>query len=288
MCRDSEKQVTHALLAVYVASRAPGVKPETEDTLMMSPRCRSTITERAAWLSRMTARTFSRSSCSESSSGAVRNPAPSPRPALLTSTSTGRSGSDSRASTAPHPSSSARSTARISTSTSYRSCTADAVSSSRFPSRATSTRSWCSNASRRQNAAPIPEVAPVTNAVGMRPRLGPLPPRQDPCAAPVRGLTGFEQEPGRVPGMADDVTLLLRRATFGPRPAEIAAARAAGYAGTVDALLRTGPDLGGLPALGPEPDRKDAKARRDQVQQITLWWLDRMATAMHPFTERLT
>jgi uncharacterized protein (DUF1800 family) len=88
--------------------------------------------------------------------------------------------------------------------------------------------------------------------------------------------------------MADDVTLLLRRATFGPRPAEVAAARAAGYAGTVDALLRTAPDLGGLPALGPEPDRKDAKARRDQVQQITLWWLDRMATAAHPFGERLT
>ncbi|HZM76229.1 MAG TPA: DUF1800 domain-containing protein [Candidatus Limnocylindrales bacterium] len=93
---------------------------------------------------------------------------------------------------------------------------------------------------------------------------------------------------------------LLRRATFGPTAQEVDAAEKAGFAATVEALVAPGgEDPLGLPALGPDPftainrnssreERQAArKARNEQVQQLTAWWLRRMATAKHQFSEKL-
>jgi uncharacterized protein (DUF1800 family) len=103
--------------------------------------------------------------------------------------------------------------------------------------------------------------------------------------------------------MTDDVGLLLRRAGFGPVPAELAAARQSGYARTLEALITPpGPDVGAtnapMPALGPDPfadllnptgtQAEKAYARRNtETQLITRWWLDRMVVADHQAFERL-
>jgi uncharacterized protein (DUF1800 family) len=89
-----------------------------------------------------------------------------------------------------------------------------------------------------------------------------------------------------------EIAHLMRRAGFGARPAELDAAAARGYQACVDALVRpTGADPGVTatppPALA-AVDRKDGKARRAQVGQLQLWWLDRMVRAEHPLAERLT
>jgi len=100
-----------------------------------------------------------------------------------------------------------------------------------------------------------------------------------------------------------DVALLLRRAGFGPTAAELSAARDAGCAATLSALLTpTGPDIGAtsapLPSLGADPhvalgdpseaDRAEAdRTRQAQLDRLNRWWLDRMTVSGHQAVERL-
>ena len=94
---------------------------------------------------------------------------------------------------------------------------------------------------------------------------------------------------------------LLRRTGFGPTPAELDAATAAGYDATVDRLLDfTAPD----PAdATPPPSLHAPTARRNltvaqrkalrqaeatQLRALQLWWLGRMASTAHPLREKLT
>src|SRR2546430_723264 len=91
---------------------------------------------------------------------------------------------------------------------------------------------------------------------------------------------------------------LLRRATFGPRADEVDAAERAGYDATLANLLTPSTvDAGAartpapkfetdpLVALAKGADRatrqKAQQDLRQQVQQIVLWWLDRLAAAGH-------
>lgn len=103
--------------------------------------------------------------------------------------------------------------------------------------------------------------------------------------------------------MTDDVGLLLRRAGFGPTPAELAAARRSGYARTLLALVAPpGPDIGAMsapmPSIGldpfadlpdptPEQLERASAMRKEQTQQLARWWLDRMVVADHQAVERL-
>lgn len=103
--------------------------------------------------------------------------------------------------------------------------------------------------------------------------------------------------------MSDDVALLLRRAGFGPTAAELAAARKAGHAATVSTMLSPpGPDIGAsrapTPQLGRDPyagltnpsEEQRAAAderRREQAEQLSRWWLDRMTVADHQAAEKL-
>lgn len=103
--------------------------------------------------------------------------------------------------------------------------------------------------------------------------------------------------------MTDDVALLLRRATFGPTAAELAAAKKVGYTGTLSALLAPpGPDIGAtrapIPSLGLDPyadkpnPTKEQRAAAEQIrfrqtEQITRWWLERMIVADHQAVEKL-
>jgi uncharacterized protein (DUF1800 family) len=105
------------------------------------------------------------------------------------------------------------------------------------------------------------------------------------------------------PVVGDDVALLLRRAGFGPREADLSAASMAGYAATLSALTSpAGADAGAasspVPQLGtdlyaalrnPTAAQSDqAKAaRRTQSQLISQWWLDRMTVADHQAVEKL-
>ncbi|MFY1670459.1 DUF1800 domain-containing protein [Plantactinospora sp. WMMB334] len=103
--------------------------------------------------------------------------------------------------------------------------------------------------------------------------------------------------------MSDHVALLLRRAGFGPTTEELAAAQRSGYPATLSNLLEPrGPDVGAtrapIPELGPDPHaylpnptpeqhaNADA-ARKEQVELIQRWWLDRMIAASHQATEKL-
>lgn len=100
------------------------------------------------------------------------------------------------------------------------------------------------------------------------------------------------------------VAHLLRRATFGPTADEVDRAERAGYAATVERLLRPdGDDAGAartpVPELGADPylnlpkgasreQRQRARqARKAQVQELTHWWVDRMIAAEHQLTEKL-
>jgi uncharacterized protein (DUF1800 family) len=106
--------------------------------------------------------------------------------------------------------------------------------------------------------------------------------------------------------MADrtDMAHLLRRATFGPTAAEVDAAQAQGLDATIAQLLApTGVDPAvaatPLPSVGADPgagitansslaDRKAAQqARAAQAQTVINWWVARMVSAEHQFTEKL-
>src|SRR5688572_2128623 len=94
---------------------------------------------------------------------------------------------------------------------------------------------------------------------------------------------------------------LLRRATFGPTAEEVAAAEQEGYEATIARLCGPpGPAIGQpIPALPPDPAyalhyaatqaEKEAsyKARREQIEFIVHWWLDRMVANGHQLEEKL-
>jgi uncharacterized protein (DUF1800 family) len=97
------------------------------------------------------------------------------------------------------------------------------------------------------------------------------------------------------------VARLLRRTGFGIRSADVDAAQEAGFAATVDRLLAPGADAGAAatppPRLTepPRPDRDDRDGQRTYQEQrtaageqLTLWWLDRMAAADRPWLEKRT
>ena len=73
-----------------------------------------------------------------------------------------------------------------------------------------------------------------------------------------------------------EVAHLLRRLTFGPTAAEVDAAERAGFETTLRALLVRAP-FEDVPDLGASADRKDRKQQREQVTELTRWWLTRMA-----------
>jgi uncharacterized protein (DUF1800 family) len=96
------------------------------------------------------------------------------------------------------------------------------------------------------------------------------------------------------------VAHLLRRATFGPTAAEVDAAVTAGVEATVAALVSpAGPDNLVLPQLGTDPystlppsaardtRQKAQQTARDQITTLLQWWVDRMVTAPHQFSEKL-
>ncbi|GAA2383430.1 hypothetical protein Cme02nite_70480 [Catellatospora methionotrophica] len=102
----------------------------------------------------------------------------------------------------------------------------------------------------------------------------------------------------------EKVAHLLRRATFGPTADEVDQAERAGYQATVEQLLTpVGVDRGAArtaaPKFGADPytdlpkkptreqRQKAQQARKEQVQQLTHWWVDRMVAADHQFTEKL-
>lgn len=102
----------------------------------------------------------------------------------------------------------------------------------------------------------------------------------------------------------DKVAHLLRRATFGPTADEVDRAERAGYQATVEQLLAPdGADRGAqrtpAPKLGADPytdlpkkpsreqRQRAQQARKEQVQQLTHWWVDRMVAADHQLTEKL-
>jgi uncharacterized protein (DUF1800 family) len=102
--------------------------------------------------------------------------------------------------------------------------------------------------------------------------------------------------------MADDLTSrlahLYRRAGFSARPAELDAARSAGFEGTINNLLfPQEPDVSAVapPALDPVTNdigganRQELnKLRNQQENDLIIWWLDHMTMAAHQGKEKLT
>ena len=95
---------------------------------------------------------------------------------------------------------------------------------------------------------------------------------------------------------------LMQRFGFGPRPGEFAKALKSGVEATRTKLL-TVPAVDAGAALVVEPEITDLGKRpgansaeivpfsialRNQTQQMTLWWLDRMAMSDHGLTEKMT
>ena len=99
-----------------------------------------------------------------------------------------------------------------------------------------------------------------------------------------------------------EIARLYHRFGFGPRPGEFKAALANGLSATKSALLSvpavdSGAALVAEPSitnLGPRPAQKTSEliefniALRQQVKDLPLWWLDRMALSDHTLTERMT
>jgi uncharacterized protein (DUF1800 family) len=99
-----------------------------------------------------------------------------------------------------------------------------------------------------------------------------------------------------------EIARLYHRFGFGPRPGEFKAALANGLSATKTALLSVPTvDSGAaqiaepnITNLGTRPDQKTSAliefniALRQQVKDLPLWWLDRMALSDHALTERMT
>ena len=99
-----------------------------------------------------------------------------------------------------------------------------------------------------------------------------------------------------------EISRLYHRFGFGPRPGEYAKALVSGVAATRTAALTVpAVDAGAAsvvePAITdlgkrPAPNSKEivpfAIAMRFQIQQMSLWWLDRMALSDHGLTEKMT
>ena len=99
-----------------------------------------------------------------------------------------------------------------------------------------------------------------------------------------------------------ETSRLLQRFGFGPRPGEYAKALKSGVEATRTKVLTVpAVDAGAAQVVEPEitdlgkrPAANSAEivpfsiALRYQVQQMTLWWLDRMALSDHGLTERMT
>jgi uncharacterized protein (DUF1800 family) len=99
-----------------------------------------------------------------------------------------------------------------------------------------------------------------------------------------------------------EIARLYHRFGFGPRPGEFKAALANGLSATKASLLSVpAVDLGAaqiaepnITNLGTRPDQKTSAliefniALRQQVKDLPLWWLDRMALSDHALTERMT
>jgi uncharacterized protein (DUF1800 family) len=105
--------------------------------------------------------------------------------------------------------------------------------------------------------------------------------------------------------MADRASLahLLRRATFGPTAEEVDAAERDGAEATIERLLRPSDADAGARATPPpaftdpyaevtretsrEERQKAQQERRQQLQVLIAWWLDRMVAADHQLVEKL-
>ena len=99
-----------------------------------------------------------------------------------------------------------------------------------------------------------------------------------------------------------EIARLYHRFGFGPRPGEFKAALASGLSATKTALLSVpAVDSGAaqvaepnITNLGVRPDQKTSAliefniALRQQIKDLPLWWLDRMALSDHALTERMT
>jgi uncharacterized protein (DUF1800 family) len=99
-----------------------------------------------------------------------------------------------------------------------------------------------------------------------------------------------------------EIARLYHRFGFGPRPGEFKAALANGLSATKSALLSVpAVDSGAaqvaepnITNLGPRPAQNTSGliefniALRQQVKELPLWWLDRMALSDHTLTERMT
>jgi uncharacterized protein (DUF1800 family) len=99
-----------------------------------------------------------------------------------------------------------------------------------------------------------------------------------------------------------EIARLYHRFGFGPRPGEFKAALTNGLSATKSALLNVpAVDLAAaqiaepnITNLGPRPDQKTSAliefniALRQQVRDLPIWWLDRMALSDHALTERMT
>ncbi len=99
-----------------------------------------------------------------------------------------------------------------------------------------------------------------------------------------------------------ETSRLLQRFGFGPRPGEYAQAIKAGVTATRAKVLTVPAvdagaaqvidpeitDLGKRPAANSKEIVPFSIAMRFQTQQMTLWWLDRMAMSDHGLTERMT
>ena len=99
-----------------------------------------------------------------------------------------------------------------------------------------------------------------------------------------------------------EIARLYHRFGFGPRPGEFKAALTNGLSATKSALLNLpAVDLAAaqiaepnITNLGPRPDQKTSAliefniALRQQVRDLPIWWLDRMALSDHALTERVT
>ena len=99
-----------------------------------------------------------------------------------------------------------------------------------------------------------------------------------------------------------ETSRLLQRFGFGPRPGEYAQALKDGLvatrakvltvpavdAGAAKVVAPNITDLGQRPAPNTKEIVPFAIELRYQIQQMTMWWLDRMAMSDHGLTERMT